>query len=484
MLNNVPGSNLSYDPSSVASALGFASEMHLESLVERREGYQGIHLGTRDLAIGTLLDVLSRSPGLRPPRGGHIGNWEDIALGRAGPMDFNKAICSRGLGFPLIYCFTQTEAENAAGDWVYLPGSLVERGQRTLLPLYTWDGASFARRTRERSYFCPFVQTEVDGSLQPLIELHWSRMGALRSFEFELEQGMLFHHRTELVGMLAELMERASRARNPRKAFQDVISHAVCTDGTISRCSIRKDGNDYWLDDVRYASISALVEHAIFPFEAVARPRDFFAKIRDLPRLLPVMSNVVGRLFSAHFPRRQGHAINLSLQWGARDMAGFPPRRRGYFISKARNFQVLADALVATCGDFTPICSVLLPAAIFLLCPSDVHPPDSDLLAELFATVLHMTASGDSGAAMASPRELELVEDVTRSWKARSGGALSPYFLSRFRPRSGLIENLDAPVESEPVEPPGFRTLSLRHACMIVGALSTVESSPADARED
>ena len=52
-----------------------------------------------------------------------MGNWEEIVQGRARVMDFNKAICASGLGYPLIYCFNQTEDEALlAGDWAYLPG--------------------------------------------------------------------------------------------------------------------------------------------------------------------------------------------------------------------------------------------------------------------------------------------------------------------------------------------------------------------------
>lgn len=97
-----------------------------EALTERGGVFAPVHLGTRDVRVGTLLDAVHAEPGLLPPRSGHLGNWEDIALGRSGPMDFNTAVCGGGHGFPLIYGFTQTEAEETGGDDVYLPGSLVE----------------------------------------------------------------------------------------------------------------------------------------------------------------------------------------------------------------------------------------------------------------------------------------------------------------------------------------------------------------------
>ena len=125
-----------------------------------------------------LLDLIGTDAALCPPRTGHIGNWGNIGLGRAGAMDFNKAICAPGYGYPLLYCFTQTEVEAPRqGDWGYLPGSLVDGDARTPLRLHAWDGTEFAAlHAHALPRFTPFVQAELDGGLTPLTEVHARRL--------------------------------------------------------------------------------------------------------------------------------------------------------------------------------------------------------------------------------------------------------------------------------------------------------------------
>ncbi|MFT3770638.1 MAG: DUF6025 family protein [Minicystis sp.] len=467
------------DPLQVIEALGLSSSVDVEGLASRRTAFDSVHMGMEDLPIGALLDVIRSGAAPEAPRTGHIGNWEDIALGRAGAMDFNKAICARGLGYPLVYCFTQTEAEESAlGDWVYLPGSLAERGRRIALPLFTWDGVSFARRERTRALFCPLVQAEVDGALSPLVELHWRRMQRIPRFQFKLEAAVIAEHADEVRAMLALLLEEASASENPRSMFQDLISHAAARDGAVARCEIRREGAGYWVDDFHYPSTEALVEAVLIPFRAVTDPRRFFAEIASLPPFFPVLSNVVSRIFVALFTADGAGAsrgLNLHLHWGARDMAGFPPRQKGYFISrsKTRSLRILCEALVKHFPDFDPLCFVLLPAAIFMLCPTSAHPGDAALLSELFRQIREEVPAFDARRPLIA---LERAEEVTRSFRARREGALSPYFLNRFRARIGVLHAGDLPAESEPVEPEGFRELTLRQACMILGAL--VDPSP------
>jgi hypothetical protein len=198
------------------------------------------------------------------------------------------------------------------------------------------------------------------------------------------------------------------------------------------------------------------------------------------------MSHVVVRIFTAlfatHYPDLgTAHAeltrpFNLHLHWGARDMAGFPPRQKGYFASysKRRSYRIICDTLLAHFPAIDPLCIALLPAAIFMLCPASAHPRDATLLAELFRQVREAGAHLDTRPD--GPLQ-QAVEDVTRRWLARHAEALSPYFANRFHPRRGVLHTDEPPAASEPHEPDGFRALTLRQACMIVGAL--VEFLPA-----
>jgi hypothetical protein len=465
----------------VIEALGLSSAVEVDELASRRRAYDCVHLGTHDLPIGTLLNLLHDEPALKPPRTGHLGNWEDIARGRAGAMDFNQAICAHDFGYPLIYSFTRTEADDSSGgDWVYLPGSLVERGKRHVLPLWTWDGTAYVRRTRDRAWFCPFVQTELDGELLPLVELHWRRMQAIPRFRFGLEAAVIVEHEADVRPMLALLLEEASQQDNPRRGLQELISHSVGTDGSIARAEIRRAGKGYWLDSYFYPSTEALVEQALVPFRATSEPREFFERIGDLPPLLPVVSNllvgILSAIFATHYPDAGDtracltRPFNPHLHWGARDMAGYPPHRRGYFVERSttRSLRRICAPLVTHFPDVDPVCIVLLPATVFMLCPTSAHPRDADLLGELFREV----SQADPDHAGDASNDLQRsVQTITQAWLARRASALSPYFLNRFGVRRGVLPVGESTAGGQPLEPLGWRTLTFRQACMIVGTL-------------
>jgi Family of unknown function (DUF6025) len=466
-------------PVELLNALALSAAVDLDSLANRQSAYSYVHVGTQPLPIGRLREVLHQEADLAPPRTGHLGNWEDIALGRAGAMDFNQAICASGVGYPLITCFTQTEADDGvarSGDWVYLPGSIVERGKREILPLFTWDGSGFAQRSRERPLFCPFVQTEHDGARLPLIELHWQRMQAIEGFQFRHEAQAIVDHQEIVRPMLALLLEEATHQENQRRALSDLISHAVAPDGTVNRAEIARDGNGYWLGDCFYASTDALVEHALIPFRAVTEPRRFFEDVGQLPARVPVLSHLVIGILSAilttHYPDLQDRTavtrpFNPHFHWGARDMAGFPPRRNGYFVERSttRSLRRMCAALLAHFPEVDPVCIVLLPAAAFMLCPSSAHPLDAELLNCLFARL------GTDDGSLPADRLQQAIEGITTSWLEHNADALSPYFVNRFWPRRGVMHVGDLPASGAPIVPHGFDELTFRQACMVVGAL-------------
>ncbi|MFC7264920.1 DUF6025 family protein [Streptomyces lutosisoli] len=452
-----------------------------EALTERGGVFAPVHLGTRDVRVGTLLDAVHAEPGLLPPRSGHLGNWEDIALGRSGPMDFNTAVCGGGHGFPLIYGFTQTEAEEAGGDDVYLPGSLVEGGRRRPLPLHTWDGRAFVRRDRSRPLFCPLVRADVDGELTPLVEVHWRRMRALTGYRFELEATRLLAHAPLVTDMLCVLLAEAGRKENPRRAFTELISHAARLDGRVGRCELRPDGTGYLLDGHRFGSARELAEAALLPLRALTEPRWFFDTLSALPPVLPVMSHLLTTVLSALFgvdypdvrqradvpeqvtalsraPGLTDDGFRVHLHWGARAMAGCPPRRGGYFGRKstARAMRGITGPLVRDFAEAHPLCFVLLPAPVFMLCPPGTSAGDAEVLAGLFKTTL--SAPGDQAY------------ETALGWLAGHRDALSAYVLDRFRDGSGVPHDGASREPAVPVEPDGFRELTLRQASALVAA--------------
>ncbi len=466
-------------PQQIVTSLGLASAVDTEAMASRACAFSAVHMGMRDVEIGTLLDLIRADPALSPPRTGHIGNWENIALGRSGAQDFNKAICAPGYGHPLLYCFTQTEAgEPKAGDWGYMPGSLVERDQRMPLRLHTWNGTAFAPEPHERPLFTPFAQAEFDGGLRPLIELHQERLSRLAPLRFRLEQAVIARHEDRVRPMLAVLIEDAGGRANHGRALQDLISHAVTPDGALTRAQLAKDGNGYRLGECYYPSAEALAAQAMVPFQAVAAPRDFFAAAGSLPPLLPVVSNLLTAVLSAvlqtHYPDLPAAGLNAPftahLHWGGRDMAGYPPYHRGYLFedAKLRAIRRICTTLAAHFREVPPVCFVLLPAAVFMLCPADAHEQDAHLLAALFRRVRD---AGTPRDAAGTGTMRQAIEAVARDWHDAHAAALSPYFLSRFGSRRGALMMACAPESSEPVEPAGFRDLTLRQASMITGAL-------------
>ena len=330
----------------IVEALGLGSVVDVEAMASRKCAFKAVHMGERDLPIGTLLDLITSDAALCPPRTGHIGNWGNIARGRAGAMDFNKAICAPGYGYPLLYCFTQTETETPRqGDWGYLPGSLVDGDVRTPLRLHAWDGTEFVPCSHAVPRFTPFIQAELDGELKPLTEVHARRLDPIGPHPFKLEQAIFADQEATIRPLLTALIDEARGRDNPRRALQDLISHSVALDGTMARCDLALDGKGFKLAETYYPSTEALVEHALVPFRAVARPRQFMAEIAHLPWQLPVASNLLIAVLSAiletHLPGASfpsSHVvgpINPHLHWGGRDMAGYPPRQprlpaRGY----------------------------------------------------------------------------------------------------------------------------------------------------------
>ncbi len=453
---------------SLLDQLGLTGAADAERLAAGAKTFQPVHVGNHDLPMGELLDLVVEDDTLLPPRTGHLGNWDDITAGRAGPMDFNTAICGAGYGYPLIYGFTRTEADTVGGDEAYKPGSVIERGQRERLSLHTWDGRSFTRRDRSQPLFCPLVQAEVDGTLVPLVDVHWQRMQATAAYPFRHWAVALDEHAQLVTDMLTLLIEQAAtQGRN--QAYAELVSQAVRLDGEVGRCDLVPDGSGFLLDGHRYASARDVAEATLLLVRSLVEPRWFFEQMTELPPVLPVLSlqmtNVLFGLLGMHRPVGAAgleKPFTVHLHWGARAMAGCPPRRGGYLArrSTVRSLRAITDPLVAHFAEADPLCFVLLPAQVFMLCPRSTTPRDVAAMTELFRTV-QAAAPGTA-------------YDVTVAWLGEHQERLSPYLSGRFRPWAGVPADGADREPATPVEPPGFRELTFRQACGIVAAFEEV----------
>jgi hypothetical protein len=353
----------------------------------------------------------------------------------------------------------------------------VANGVRRELPLYTWDGKLFAVRGRELPLFCPFVQTQDDEAgqgLVSLVEYHMRRMQRIEGFSFRLEPQIILDNEEQAREILCVLIEEAARNNNSRRALSDIASRAVFTDGRVTKCNLEREGTGFRLLDQRYDSANALAGQMLNVCRAVTQPREFFDGIGSLPPVLPVISNLLAgalsAIFATHYPdcdpaRRKAltQPFNLHFHWGARDMAGYPPRHNGYFCERSttRSLRGMFSTLTGRFDVISPVCVLLLPASVFMLCPSSSQPRDVDAVQSLLREVMPL---GD---------DVPKIERVAAAWHARNAGSLSQYFLGRFRPRSGvpLAGEFGVPVVGRPVIPEGFRDTTVQQACAVVGAL-------------
>lgn len=451
---------------------------HRLALLEKREiGFDWVHMGTSALAIRDLLEVIRSTQYLAVPRTGHFGNWDDIAKGRAGMLDYNKAVCGRNLGYPLILDFNQTEdSALEAGDWIYMPGSIIAEGRRKRLKLMSWNGEEFADCDPNEAYFTPFVMVRNNGGLIPLSEVHRNRMNRLPGFEFRYQSSFLRHNEQLMVEIFHELIEDA-RSRADHKALQRVVDRFVFKNGKVHRAPVEFRGPGFWCQGTYFANTAEFVAAAMLPFKAADEPRAFFENIGDLPELMPLASApMIGMLlavFNSHYPEvsicrdRMTRPGNPHLHWGALGMAGYPPRNRGYFFTNAGKVRKLHQAVVDRFSDLDPVYYVLLPAAIFSLFPSSAIDRDVELIEDLVAQVHTKTDNLIHKSNLLAPE----IENCVREWIAQRRSHLSDYFVGRFASRRSVLTHKPAPEAGEPIEPEGFDALTLQQASMMVGVL-------------
>jgi hypothetical protein len=451
----------------------------VEEFAARRRAFDWVNMGTTDLPVGRLLAALRATPGLLAPRTGHLGNWGDIAASRAGLLDYNRVICGpRVLGYPLVYDLNQTEDDTGRdGDSIYLPGSLVDGHRRTALRLFTWDGAGFAERPRDRPLFCPLVLTPVGGALAPLSRIHRQNDAGLGVFRFAYGSTFL-RWRADLVrAILHELLDWARMRPDPPRAIGDVMDRVVTLDGAVRRAAVVPDGRGFLAGDTRYADTTALVDAAMLPLLAADEPDAFFARIGELPAELPLLSVLtVGLLYAllgAHYPGvaidrdAMTRPINPHVHWGALGMAGYPPRRRGYFREKVKQARDLCRVIVDHFEEIDPVLFVLLPASIFALWPAPGEPRDAALVENLIRRIHDATDPLIGKPNLMMPA----VDREVAAWLAAARSELSPYFLGRFTDRRSVCNQAPLPEPGEPIEPGGFSDLTIGQASMAVGAL-------------
>lgn len=460
----------------------------LEDLALGRRAFDWFHLGTSDLLLEDLFTFLQGPGLLSPPRSGHLGNWTEVSQGRGGLLDANDVVCRESrLGYPLIYDCNQTEdRELRKGDTVYLPGSIVEKGHREPLPLWTWDGVRFRERSRETGLFVPFTQTLLNGELLPLTELHRNRDAQIRGYCFSYHSSVLLKSEARVRDILRHLTLGALSSSNPAKTLLHVFDHAVNTQGAVFRPAIQREEGTYRVEDLVFTDTETLIDKALLPLAAAHSPGAILSRMEQLPTLMPLLSAgtiiLLYALLNTHYPGHEEHpglageSLCVHLHWGADQMAGYPPLHPGYFSKTARSIDWLHTSLIARRPDLPGVLLILLPMSIFTLCPNNTSSDDQEIMSLLFDQVREALGS----PAPEPEEELRTAERVVAQWWARSKNDLSRYFKSKFSSQRSIHVPFSSPDPSFPVALPGFKALSIREACLLVGLLHRlVEQEPA-----
>lgn len=446
---------------------------------ERQLAFDWAHMGNSEITLAQLVATLQGEAFLSPPRTGHLGNWSNIVHGRACTHDYNNLTCGRhGIGHALIFDINQTESDRpGVGDWSYLPGSLVERGERRPLDLATWDGQSFRRRNRSVPRFTPFTLASLDGGLVPLVSLHRDACRQLPGFEFRFLSPALLRQEGLFRRVLEVLLIHARSREKPEALLRRLFDRRVWLDGRVERVSLELSGRGLRMADRSYAGIDDFIDQALLPLQVAASPDDLPARVKELPACMPMMAPTLLTLLEAvlntHYPDVGApppgppRACNPHLHWGGPKMGGHQPQLRGYFAEHARHLRKMFRPVIEDLPEVEPVFFVLLPAAIFNLCPHEALARDVVLMDRLMTAV-----SRKAGPLLGRPAEMCLsIEQTVGDWQTGARNELSPYIVNRFAPRPGFVCSLPHPIEGELALLPSFLRLTVQQASMTMGAI-------------
>ncbi|MEU0520687.1 DUF6025 family protein [Streptosporangium sp. NPDC006007] len=438
-----------------------------------------IHLGKCDILLEDLISIIRSTAGHAPPRTGHLGDWTDISLSRSGLLDYNATICAEfGVGSPLLFDTTGTETGTLEqGDTIYLPGSTVQDGTASPLPLLVRDAAGLRTAPRTRSWFSPFVLTDADGPVELLSDLH-RRRNATLDMPLDYVSRRLSAEGDRLRDLMMTALEAARRDPRRRETLtSSLFAGLVRTDAAPCEGAVRCTDSGYSVGGIE-VSLDKLVDLALLPFHTLNDPRARAGHLSGegfREQVVPMLSNmfltilmVQARVHATRGTRPTG--FDEHLHWGAIGMAGFPPRKKGYFEGSEypRRSRPFFDHAHAT-GRASRVLFLVAPAVLFALLPRVSNPVDVELIDDLCRTV-RIAADADSNAF----RQVEIIERTVKEWHETHGARLSAFYRGQFNGRRSLTGRSEAPADSGVVVGDEFLRLTCRQASLIVGVLNQV----------
>lgn len=446
---------------------------------KKQLSFEPHNLSESNMLIKDLYKMIEDDNLVIPPRSGHIGNWNDIMDGLVRERNDNTIICGqRKLGFPLIYDLTQTENESLdAGDLTYFPGSVIEQGQRTLLPLYTWNGTEFVETNREEALFVPFTFTLVNGKLKSLNQFHYERYQRYTDKHFTMYSQSICENIDKVRATLEVLFNSILNMEEPEHEFKFIVNRAVRLDGVIVRDGIHISDDKLIVGDSVYDSKEELIEAILFAYRA-ANAEVFREEVKSLPDFIPLLSNhmtiILEFMFCRKFQMYEFKTLGadntgiLHFEWGGIEMAGYAPKELGYFHRQIKYIRRIYNVIYENLDNIPQVHYILLPSSMFLIWPNDEYPEDINSVNNLIKMVRQEIAVEETKDAK---KLYTKICETVELW-AKGDNQVSELFKKRFSDKKPPIYSANSHArKNEFLEPEEFEELTVQQATMIVSAL-------------
>ncbi len=453
--------------------------------------FEWANMATWDIPIGHTLSVLKNSPVITSPKTAHMGGvWHKAVSCKAGVKTSNKVVFQEKYGYPLILDNNQTPEQTLSrGDSLFWPGSIV-RGEEIIdLPLYTWDGKTFAIRERMTPLFVPFIMTKIAGEFTPLSQVHRMDMAKNGYYKFSYLSDVLLASELKIREVCVRLLTRIENdfPQEPKQAdelLQLVTDRSVSREGFVERdFRLRFVNGKFTMGEKVYKDLHEVTDHILMPYK-IAQTPTLLLTMQSLPNCMPIFSNVFMHvllaIINSHLKNTSASLtpVNTHFHWGGIQMVGSPPKFKGHFaVNTARRMRKLMQAL---CDDsslnslheeefMTPVYFVLLPALQFALWPNAAYPQDLEAVNILIAEI---HAKSDTHK-FKQQVLFATIAQVVENWYESNGSRLSNNFISRFSKQVSPQMELAQDTEME-VKPEGFDTLTFRQASILLGVLRSI----------
>lgn len=447
------------------------SEQYIKNLTENLTdfGISWVHLGYSSVTINEFVSFIRNNPSILPARTGHLGNWQEILRGRSSALDHTYFVCKINLGYAYITDFTLTESKDLTfGDSVYLPASIVENGNRKILPLYYYnENHQWTKCSEDKSYFCPLICTVNDNSFIPLTQKQ--RDIFPKDFKVKYISDTFGKYKTEIKKIFTLLLAECTK-ENSKITPNDLVDRTVSIQGELKREKLKYSAGKFHLGDCEYKNIEHLADEMFESIFASTHLFDFIEKNAH-KKFLPFLSLPLMCVLDYIVYQYENHENINNLEticyfeWGAFGSAGYPPRSKGYYSQK---FPVIKQIYkIIRQNDphsYKKLLFILIPSTVFNLLPNSLFRNDENLLNPIFQgskDILNKQPNLSSDILM---KEIE-----TFCLKNTQREKLSWYFNKRFASQRTIQHEHEITEIGDVLITQPFANLTFQLASMILG---------------